>query len=198
MFLEILGVIALLGGLFFCAIGVLGVFRLPDTPTRLHASGKVATLGLFGLLIGAFIMIDSARLRILALGLFILMTSPVATHAIAAAHYRRQQIYDELKKMQAAESDVPAPDEDVLPQEAADVVASDLRVSPQREASDALATDMQDPAQTEAADAPATDVNVSAFLSVQRIQDIIEAQERAQRSRKAAEKAENSEDSAGS
>lgn len=195
MFLEILGVSALLGGLFFCAIGVLGVFRLPDTPTRLHASGKVATLGLFGLLIGAFIMIDSARLRILALGLFILMTSPVATHAIAAAHYRRQQIYDELKKMQAAESDLPATVLDAPPQEA-DVVASDLRASPQIEASDAPATDMQDPAQTEATDAPATDVNVSAFLSVQRIQDIIEAQERAQRARKAAEKAENNEDSA--
>lgn len=197
MFLEILGVSALLGGLFFCAIGVLGVFRLPDTPTRLHASGKVATLGLFGLLIGAFIMIDSARLRILALGLFILMTSPVATHAIAAAHYRRQQIYDELKKMQAAESDLPATVLDAPPQEA-DVVASDLRALPQIEASDAPATEVQAPPNTEATDTLVSDVDVSAFLAVQSIQDIIEAQARAQRSRKAAAKTENSEDSADS
>ena len=54
--LEIAGVGALIFGLFFCAVGVVGVIRMPDNLTRLHASGKVATLGLFGLLAGAAIL----------------------------------------------------------------------------------------------------------------------------------------------
>lgn len=99
MLLELVGVVALLFGLFFCAVGVLGVIRMPDSLTRLHASGKVATLGLFGLLLGAAILMPSTSLRILALGLFVLLTSPVATHAIAASVYRRQEIVEELVEM---------------------------------------------------------------------------------------------------
>ena len=106
MLLEILGVIALLFGLFFCAVGVLGVFRLPDTLTRLHASGKVATLGVFGLLLGAALLMPSTALRLIALGLFVLLTSPVATHAIAASVYRRREILEEL-----GQEPVPAADE---------------------------------------------------------------------------------------
>jgi len=94
--LEFLGVAALLFGFFFCAVGVLGVIRMPDSLTRLHASGKVATLGLFGLLLGAALLMPSTWLRILALGLFVLLTSPVATHAIAASVYRRREIVVEL------------------------------------------------------------------------------------------------------
>ena len=96
MFLELLGVAALLFGLFFCAVGVIGVIRLPDSLTRLHASGKVATLGLFGLLLGAALLMPSTSLRLLALGLFVLLTSPVATHAIAASVYRRREIVEAL------------------------------------------------------------------------------------------------------
>ena len=96
MLLEVLGVIALLFGLFFCAVGVLGVIRLPDTLTRLHASGKVATLGVFGLLLGAALLMPSTALRLLALGLFVLLTSPVATHAIAASVHRRREVLEEL------------------------------------------------------------------------------------------------------
>ena len=102
MLLEFLGVAALLFGLFFCAVGVIGVMRLPDSLTRLHASGKVATLGLFGLLLGAALLMPSALLRLMALGLFILLTSPVATHAIAASVYRRREIVSELADAETA------------------------------------------------------------------------------------------------
>ena len=101
MLLELLGVAALLFGLFFCAVGVIGVIRLPDSLTRLHASGKVATLGLFGLLLGAALLMPSTSLRLLALGLFVLLTSPVATHAIAASVSRRREIAEELSGVPA-------------------------------------------------------------------------------------------------
>ncbi|MCY3781224.1 MAG: monovalent cation/H(+) antiporter subunit G [Chloroflexi bacterium] len=93
---ELLGVAALLFGLFFSAVGVIGVIRLPDVLTRLHASGKVAILGLFGLLLGAALLMPSSALRLLTLGLFVLLTSPVATHAIAASVHRRREIAQEL------------------------------------------------------------------------------------------------------
>lgn len=115
MLLEILGIAALLFGLFFCAVGVLGVIRMPDSLTRLHASGKVATLGLFGLLLGAALLMPAIWLRLLALGLFVLLTSPVATHAIAASVYRRREIVEEL-----AESASPADETDSI---AVDVTA---------------------------------------------------------------------------
>lgn len=110
MLLELLGVIALFFGLFFCGVGVLGVIRMPDALTRLHASGKVATLGLFGLLVGAALLMPAASLRILALGLFVLLTSPVATHAIAASVYRRQEILEELFEMRAEQVDMTTTD----------------------------------------------------------------------------------------
>lgn len=117
MLLEILGVAALVFGLFFCAVGVLGVMRLPDSLTRLHASGKVATLGVFGLLAGAALLMPSAWLRLLALGLFVLLTSPVATHAIAASVYRRREIVEELAEMdwtgEPTETDAPAAPADI-------------------------------------------------------------------------------------
>lgn len=105
MLLGILGVAALAFGVFFCAVGVLGVIRMPDTLTRLHASGKVATLGLFGLLLGAALLMPSVALRLLVLGLFMLLTNPVATHAIAASVHRRREIAQELDDERGAGDD---------------------------------------------------------------------------------------------
>ena len=105
MLLELLGVAALVFGLFFCAVGVLGVIRMPDTLTRLHASGKVATLGLFGLLAGAALLMPNAALRLLTLGLFVLLTSPVATHAIAASDHRRREIAQALEETMQSDAD---------------------------------------------------------------------------------------------
>jgi multicomponent Na+:H+ antiporter subunit G len=86
--MEIIGLIILWGGIAFCIIGVLGVIRMPDLYCRLHASGKVSTVGLCGLLVGAAFIMPSAALKLLALAIFAVMTLPVGTHAIAAAAHR--------------------------------------------------------------------------------------------------------------
>ena len=108
--LEALGVLALFFGLFFCAVGALGVMRMPNALTRLHASGKVATLGLFGILCGAALLMPSITLRVMALGLFVLLTSPVATHAIAASVYRRRELVADLPEVREQEVDKTAMD----------------------------------------------------------------------------------------
>ncbi|MDK3161424.1 monovalent cation/H(+) antiporter subunit G [Kamptonema cortianum] len=83
MITEILGGLVILLGLFFFCVGVLGIFRLPDVHSRLHASGKVATLGLFGVLLGGGVLMPEFFPRLLLLGLFFILSAPAASHVIA-------------------------------------------------------------------------------------------------------------------
>lgn len=86
--MEILGLLALWFGVGFCIVGVVGMVRMPDLYCRLHASGKVATVGLCGLLLGAAFIMPSITLKVIALAIFAVLTLPVSTHAIAAAAHR--------------------------------------------------------------------------------------------------------------
>jgi multicomponent Na+:H+ antiporter subunit G len=99
--LEYIGLIFLWIGIGFSALGVLGYIRLPDVYCRLHASGKISTIGLFGLLLGVAMIMPETALKAIALGIFIMFSSPVATHAIAMAAYRggvpmRRVVRDDL------------------------------------------------------------------------------------------------------
>jgi len=88
-FNELLAIVALCAGTFFSAVGIVGMIRLPDVYSRIHASGKVATLGIIGLLIGASLAMPDITLKAVALALFMVITSPVASYAIAAAAHRQ-------------------------------------------------------------------------------------------------------------
>lgn len=85
---DLLGLGALAFGLFFSVVGIIGLIRFPDVYCRIHASGKVATLGLVGLLAASALAMPETALKALALALFVVITSPVASHAIASAAYR--------------------------------------------------------------------------------------------------------------
>ncbi|MFP4324160.1 MAG: monovalent cation/H(+) antiporter subunit G [Anaerolineales bacterium] len=91
MDLEMVGAVFILFGVFFNFIAVLGVLRLPDAYTRLHASGKVATLGFFGLLVGVSFLEPSMAPRAIALGLFAVAVAPVVSHVIALSEQRFQE-----------------------------------------------------------------------------------------------------------
>lgn len=86
---EVIASLMLLAGAFFSLVGIVGMIRLPDVYSRIHASGKVATLGILGLLAGAALLLPEVALKALALALFLVITSPVASHAIAAAAHRQ-------------------------------------------------------------------------------------------------------------
>ena len=76
-------------GLFFVFAGTLGVIRMPDFFTRIHAAGMTDTLGVELILLGLIIQsgFTLLSLKFLLVGFFLLLTSPTATHAIAdAAH----------------------------------------------------------------------------------------------------------------
>ena len=78
------------GGVF-CVIGAVGLLRMPDFYTRMHAASVVETLGagliLAGLLLQAGMTLVTAKL--LMIGLLIFFTSPAATHALARAAMAR-------------------------------------------------------------------------------------------------------------
>jgi multicomponent Na+:H+ antiporter subunit G len=85
-----LGTALLAGGFFFVAAGAIGVLRLPDFYTRLHAVGKNDTLGVALMLLG-FILIEGLTrnsAKMLLLVLFISLANPVATHALGRAAWR--------------------------------------------------------------------------------------------------------------
>lgn len=86
---ELLAVAALCVGAFFSAVGIIGMIRFPDVYTRIHASGKVSTLGIIGLLTGISLIMPEITLKAVALAVFMLMTAPIASHAIAAAAHRQ-------------------------------------------------------------------------------------------------------------
>ncbi len=85
-----LSIICLASGLFFVLAGTLGVLRLPDFYTRLHAAGMTDTLGAEMILLGLIIQsgFTLLSLKILLVAFFLLMTSPTATHAVANAAYQ--------------------------------------------------------------------------------------------------------------
>lgn len=86
---QILGLVALWFGVIFAVIGIVGLLRFPDVYTRIHAAGKVSTLGLVGILLGAALLMPEATPRAIVLTLFAVVTLPVSSHAIASAAYQR-------------------------------------------------------------------------------------------------------------
>lgn len=86
--MQILGAALLLIGTFFAAVGVYGVvFKLSNVYERLHAAGKVATLGLVSILLGVAMLQPAVWTKVVVLIGFMVLTSPVVSHAIAnAAH----------------------------------------------------------------------------------------------------------------
>jgi len=85
-----LACLSILAGLFFVLAGTLGVLRLPDFYTRLHAAGMTDTLGAELILIGLIIQsgFTQMSLKLLLVAFFLLLTSPTATHAIAYAGHK--------------------------------------------------------------------------------------------------------------
>jgi len=72
-------------GLVFIFFGTLGIIRFPDIYTRLQTSSKCDAAGAVALLVGLMVRegLDSLSLRILIILVFLLLTNPVASHAIA-------------------------------------------------------------------------------------------------------------------
>jgi multicomponent Na+:H+ antiporter subunit G len=77
---------ALLGaGGFFVLVGGVGVLRMPDLYTRMHAASVTETLGTVLTLAGLMLLAGWSlpAFKLLAILVFLLFTGPVASYAVA-------------------------------------------------------------------------------------------------------------------
>ena len=87
LIVDVLSWICLLGGGIFLLIGALGVLRLPDFYTRLHAVSICDTLGAGLVLVGLMLQggLSLVTVKLLLMFYFMMFTGPTAVHALAEA-----------------------------------------------------------------------------------------------------------------
>lgn len=97
--INVLAITMISGGLVFFFGAALGLLRLPDFYTRMHAAGKGDTLSSL-LILGGFAVFQFQHIehlggwislvtcvKILGICAFIMLTSPTSTHALMEAGY---------------------------------------------------------------------------------------------------------------
>ncbi len=84
----------LLAGAVFAFVAAVGVMRFPDVLTRLHAAAKAGVLGAGFVLCGVAFGLGTldAWLRAGASLLFVVLTAPVASHAVGRAAYLSRRV----------------------------------------------------------------------------------------------------------
>jgi multicomponent Na+:H+ antiporter subunit G len=88
---EILSWVCILSGSIFLLIGGIGLIRLPDFYTRIHAAGMTDTMGAWLVLVGLMFTAgwSLVMVKLVVLVFFLAVTSPLASHALAKAAYLR-------------------------------------------------------------------------------------------------------------
>lgn len=87
---EWIGLALVTLGVAFDLLGCIGLVRLPDVYSRLQAATKCVTLGTCSILIGVFVMagFSATGFKALLCAVFVLLTAPVAAHALARGAHR--------------------------------------------------------------------------------------------------------------
>lgn len=102
---DVVSAVLMLSGVFFYVVAGIGLVRLPDVFSRMHAATKPATLGLALVLLGAAFRVDdgSHAVKLLLVGAFTFLTAPVGAHMIGRSSYRAgtggldELVVDELR-----------------------------------------------------------------------------------------------------
>ena len=84
---DLLSGLCLLSGSVLCVTGGVGLFRMPDFFSRVHASGVTETLAAPLLLVGLMLQMELSldTVKVIMILLVVLATNPTATHAMAKA-----------------------------------------------------------------------------------------------------------------
>lgn len=89
LLINILSGLLLLVGCFFVLAGSIGILRMPDLYTRIHAASVIDTAGasliILGLLLQDLFFFDNpiAGVKLILILFFICFSAPTASHAIA-------------------------------------------------------------------------------------------------------------------
>ncbi len=109
--------VLMLLGAAFMLVAAIGVFRMPDLLTRMHASTKAGALGGGLLLLAVAVHFGELGItsRAVAGVAFVILTAPVAAHMIGRAAYLtgvplwEGTIVDELRERYSTRSRTPNP-----------------------------------------------------------------------------------------
>jgi len=84
---EILSWTLIVGGCAFLIIGAIGTFRFPDFWSRLHAVSVTDSGGMILLTAGMILQagFTLVAVKLVLIGIFLFITGPTATHAVANA-----------------------------------------------------------------------------------------------------------------
>ena len=85
--IDTLSWVALLGGSFFYVVGAIGLNRMPDIFTRMHAVSVSETLGVGLLILGMALQagVTLVTVKLIIIMVVMMWTGAVATHALARA-----------------------------------------------------------------------------------------------------------------
>lgn len=87
LLIEILSWVCILGGSFFMVVSAIGILRFPDFWARLHAASVGDSGGMILLIMGMCLQsgLTLITVKLIAIGIFLFITGPTATHAVANA-----------------------------------------------------------------------------------------------------------------
>jgi multicomponent Na+:H+ antiporter subunit G len=87
IFLNLLSWVLLSAGGVFVLIGGIGALRMPNLYTRMHAASVTDTMGAVLVLTGVMVQagLTLATIKLGAILIFLLITSPTASYALASA-----------------------------------------------------------------------------------------------------------------
>ena len=105
---EILTILLILTGSLFALIASIGMLKMPDFFTRIHAATKSGTLSISCILLATAIHFNQSSVSMLCLLIvvFVFITAPVGAHLISRAAYFigeslwDKSIIDELKTVE--------------------------------------------------------------------------------------------------
>lgn len=84
---DILSWVFIVSGAFFVILGAFGTYRFPDFWSRLHAASITDSAGMILMMLGMGIHsgLTLVSVKLLIIGVFLFITGPTATHAVANA-----------------------------------------------------------------------------------------------------------------
>jgi len=85
--IEILSRFFMVSGSIFVVIGAVGTLRFPDFWSRLHAASITDSAGMILLVVGMCLQAGATLItvKLLMIGVFLFITGPTSTHAVANA-----------------------------------------------------------------------------------------------------------------
>ena len=88
--MDIIGIILVSIGVLFLILGSIGILKFPDLFNRMQAGTKATTFGAMFSVLGVGFLEPSWLPKTLIIVLFILISNPVSSHALARSAYKKE------------------------------------------------------------------------------------------------------------